>query len=69
MKWITDFLHLPMTWDVIIPVILLMFFAMFLVWESRLPPEKKIFRKLWKQRTPAIVKKNAPVGKYDKTIE
>ncbi len=46
MKWLTDFVHMPMLWDVIIPVIALLLFALLLLWDSRLPPERKILRKL-----------------------
>jgi len=49
MKWVDNFSRLPMLWDVIIPVALLFILAFFLVLESRLPPEKKMLRKLWKQ--------------------
>jgi hypothetical protein len=51
MNWLTKFADLPILWDVLIPIVVLLLFAVFLAWESRLPPEKKILRKLWKQRS------------------
>jgi hypothetical protein len=41
MKWLTDLWHLPMVWDLIIPLGLVMIFIIILVWDSRLPPEKR----------------------------
>jgi hypothetical protein len=41
MKWLTGLWHLPMVWDIIIPIAVLMAFALFLAWDSRLPPEKR----------------------------
>ena len=50
MNWLTHFWHSRMEWDLIIPVILLFLFVFFLLWESRLPLEKKMLRKLWKTK-------------------
>lgn len=50
MKWLTDFAHMPMLWDVIIPVIILFAFVLLLVWDSRLPPEKKILARFRKKQ-------------------
>ena len=70
MKWIMDFLHLPMTWDVTVPAIVLILFALLLTWESRLPPEKKILKKLCKRPLASNAKNNVHQDEYDKlTIE
>jgi|GEM_PF-3050372 hypothetical protein len=50
MKWLTDFWDMPMVWDIIIPVALILLFALFLVWDSRLPPEKRTLGKLIKRK-------------------
>ena len=56
MKWLTDFAKMPMIWDVMIPVILLMAFALFLVWDSRLPPEKKMLARFRKKPNSGVIK-------------
>ena len=43
MKWLTDFVHLPMLWDVIIPVSAVILVAMVMTLESLLPVDTNIF--------------------------
>ena len=56
MKWLTDFVHMPMIWDVIIPVILVMAFALLLAWDSRLPPEKKMLARFRRKPNQRFIK-------------
>jgi hypothetical protein len=42
MKWLTDFIHLPMLWDVIIPVCGVIIVAMVITFESLLPVDTNI---------------------------